>query len=91
MNRAVVCAFCFLSFVASALCDEDVPSDTPKNLKDESFVVETDETSVSDSLNRISGKIDLGFATPEQTYTSEDHYRAGPFGRAEQQDKSQSY
>ena len=61
------------------------------SFKDETFVVETDEDSVSDSLNRISGKIDLGFSSPDQSYRSSDHYAPGPFGRAEQQDQDQSY
>ena len=84
--------FCFLSLLLScsaAFCSDQDPLSVHRSLKEEAFVVETDENSVSDSLNRISGNIDLGFSAPEQTYDSEDHYRAGPFGRAEQQDKLQ--
>ena len=57
-------------------------------LKEQGFVAETDRDSVADSLNRISGSIDLGFATPEQTYKSTAQYRPGPFGRQEQQNST---
>ena len=91
MKKVIVYVFCFFYFIAPAFCEEDSLADTHKSLKEEAFVVETDDSSVSDSLNRISGNIDLGFSTPEQSYNSADHTRAGPFGRAEQQDQSQSY
>ncbi len=42
------------------------------------FVVETDEESAAESLNRVSGIIDLGFAAPQQTYHSKNHARQGP-------------
>lgn len=45
------------------------------------FVVETDEESASESLERISGEYDLGFASPSQTYDSPSHYTPGPTGR----------
>ena len=40
---------------------------------DRLFVVETDEESAAESLNRVSGTIDLGFAAPEYTYQSKNH------------------
>ena len=52
-----------------------------KNVKDTVFVVETDEESASESLDRISGKIDLGFSAPDQSFKASDQYAPGPFGR----------
>lgn len=45
------------------------------------FVVETDEETASESLERISGQIDLGFSKPSQNYVSPSHYAPGPMGR----------
>ena len=42
------------------------------------YVVETDEASARESLDRISGKIDLGFSSPDQSYKSEDQTKSGP-------------
>ena len=87
--------FCFLGLLLScsaAFCSDQDPLSMHRSLKDEAFVVETDENSVSDSLNRISCNIDLGFSAPEQSYDSSDHYRPGPFGRAEAADpRDQTY
>ena len=63
---------------------------TQKSLKDEAFVVETDGESATDALNRVSGEIDLGFATPDQTYQSENQTKAGPFARQEVTDSKAS-
>jgi len=32
-------------------------------------------------LNRVSGRIDMGFAPEDNSYHSEHHYKPGPFGR----------
>ena len=40
------------------------------------FSYETDDKSASDSLNRIAGDIDLGFAGPSQTYKSSNQKNA---------------
>ena len=53
----------------------------PKNTSFTLEVVETDPDSVADSLNRISGTIDTGFAPKSQVYHSENHYKPGPFAR----------
>ena len=45
----------------------------------EDFVVETSEDDATDSLNRISGTIDKGFAPEGSTYHSVHHGRSGPF------------
>ena len=72
-----------LLFCSTALSEDKDPLGTHRSFKDESFVVETDENSVSDSLNRISGNIDLGYSSPDQSYQSGGHYRPGPFGRSD--------
>ena len=77
-------------FSAGVFCaDEEALRGPHKSLKDEAFVAETDQDSVADSLNRISGDIDLGFTDPEQTFKSEDQYKPGPFGRQAQAEKDQ--
>ena len=91
MKKIIFCTLSLLSFCVLVFCEEDPLTPVHKSLKDQAFAVETDENSVSDSLNRISGKIDLGFSAPEQSYDSSDHYRPGPFGRQEATDHSQSY
>ena len=92
MNKTALCVLGLFLFGSAAFGeDRDPLAAAHRSLKDETFVVETDDTSVSDSLNRISGNIDLGFSAPEQSYDSTDHYRPGPFGRADQQDQSQRY
>ncbi len=45
-------------------------------------VVETDEESTEDSLNRIAGEIDSGFSKPYQSYRSESHKASGPIDRS---------
>jgi hypothetical protein len=46
----------------------------------ESFVVETDGDSARESLDRVSGQIDIGFAGSDQSYESENHVpKRGPF------------
>lgn len=58
-----------------------------KSLKNErpavSYIVETSDKSSSESLNRISGNIDLGFSAPENSFKSQDHYGVGPFAKEE--------
>ena len=79
----------FIFYLSSGLLLCVVPAYA--SLKDQVLVVESDELDDSESLNRISGDIDLGFSLPEQSYESKDHYRPGPFGREEANDSRQSY
>ena len=58
---------------------------------DEVFVVETSESDMDDSLNRISGTGDRGYAPEEYTYKSPNHTTGGPFGRQEAYDNSESH
>ena len=53
-------------------------------VEDPRFVVETDEESVVESLNRISGDSDRGYSLPEQSYQSDHHHKAGAFQRSEE-------
>mgnify|MGYP001611037083 CR=1 FL=1 len=64
-----------------------LPIESYHSLKDEAFVVETSEEDAAGSLDRISGKIDLGFSSKDGTYRSENHYKAGPFGKSKAMDK----
>ena len=59
------------------------PFGVSRSLRDSVFVVETDDDSARDSLNRVSGEIDLGFTTSDQTFKSEDHHRPGALGRSQ--------
>ena len=54
-----------------------------KSVKDDRFIVDTDEPMAAESLNRISGDYDLGRSSSEQSYTMDDQYHAGAFGRKE--------
>ncbi len=92
MRKIIFCLLGFLGTGAWVYGADDPLQNFNKSLKDQAFVVETDEDSRSESLNRISGQIDLGFTLPDQTYESSSHYRPGPFGREEIKDKtSQGY
>ncbi len=53
-------------------------------LSDETFVVETSDTDATDSLNRVSGKIESHFAPEENTYKAVHHGRSGPFSMNEE-------
>ena len=84
--------FVFLSVLpASAdLSDEAHKTEiAAESLKDSVFVVTADENTSSDSLNRISGHYDLGFAGPSQVYQSDHHYKPGPFARAAAEESTQ--
>ena len=83
--------FLFSSLTAyAALSGEDNKTEiASKSLRDGAFVVATDESSATDSLNRVSGQYDLGFAAPDQTYQSEHHYKPGPFGKATAEEQAQ--
>ena len=92
----------FLFGASLALADEkdaarQETADNLKSSKQDLFSVSSDELSPSDSLNRISGSIDTGFASPEQSYKSKKMQHASPFAREKQEmgsagsDSAQSY
>lgn len=78
MRKIIICLLSILFITPSAYA----------SLKNEAFVIETDEESSTDSLNRIAGDIDLGFTDPDQEYQSPDHYRPGPFGHQDAEEKT---
>ena len=62
--------------------------DISKQLSTEnSDVVETDEEMGAESLNRIAGKVDTGFAPRDKTYESPNHYKPGPQGHEKAMEK----
>lgn len=52
----------------------------PRDFSRTLYVVETDSQSASDSLNRIAGDYDRGFATEDQSYDSPNHEPTSRFG-----------
>jgi hypothetical protein len=64
-----------LSFVSSSA----EPSDPGAKSRDTLYAVETDDTDASESLNRIAGHIDTGFAPKKNTFRSEEQYGPSPF------------
>ena len=92
MKKIIFFAIAVFAWCLPGIADDDPFADTHKSLKDQAFVVETDEESSAESLDRVSGQIDRGFTAPDQQYKSPDHYPAGPFGQEEAKDStSQSY
>lgn len=61
-----------------------------ESLMNNTFVLETDDQSASESLERISGKIDMGFSAPENSYKSADHYAPGPFGKEKAEENKEN-
>lgn len=81
MNKHLIHTFFFLAALSGAALADEAPTLEPKPLRDTLFSVSSDELDPADSLNRISGKIDLGFTNPSQSYESPGHYSPGPFSR----------
>ncbi|GEM_PF-5285172 len=66
-------------------------STAPKeSLMNTAFVLETNDETAAESLERISGKVDMGFSAPENTYQSEERPGAGPFAKEKAEIKKQS-
>ena len=90
-----VLGFIFLSSVpglalAAASADKD-KVEMPRTFDaSKVFSIETDADSVSESLNRIAGDYDRGYAPKENTYKSEKHAGTGAFQRSEAIEKNQS-
>ena len=87
MSIAVLCFIstsAYSSQTAKLETVESSPLDSmPKRLMDESFVIETSDDDAMDSLNRVAGMPDTGFASKESTYKSVRHGRSGPFATHE--------
>ncbi len=56
-------------------------ADAAKPLKEDPFAVSSEDLDPAESLDRISGKIDRGFSSPDQSYKSDDQGAPGPFAR----------
>ena len=76
-----------ISLSAAHAAEEDILSEyTNTSLKDQLYVVDSSELDPTESLNRVSGNIDLGFSGSDSSYQSVSHYMAGPFGQQDQLD-----
>lgn len=56
------------------------PQDSFSLFDEPLYTYETDEEDASESLNRISGHIDTGFSSSDDSYQSKNHYSGGPQG-----------
>ena len=70
--------------------NEDPLTGVNKSLRDHAFVVETGDEDASESLNRVSGKIDLGFASPQNSYKAQHEGRQGAMSDGDFHDRSSS-
>ena len=67
-----------------------VVKNSKESLMNSGFVMETDDQSSAESLERISGKIDMGFSSPENSYKTEERPGAGPFAKEKAEEKKQT-
>ncbi len=94
MVRTTAC--CFFTLLAWGVCafaEETAVSRGRENAPVRRWVVETDETSAAESLNRITGQIDTGFLSTDsdQAYGSPSHTPISPFARQQQAENGLSY
>ena len=61
------------------------------SLMNNGFVIETNDENAAESLERVSGKIDTGFSTSENSYRSGDQYAPGPKAETNKQDNPTAY
>ena len=83
---------CSLGCAANSLFAEDkdlVSKDSKESLTNTAFVLETNDGDAAESLERISGKVDMGFSAPENTYQTEERPGAGPFAKEKAEEKKQ--
>lgn len=73
---------------AHSFAAEDLLSPYTGSLRDSLYVVESSELDPTESLNRVSGNIDRGFAGSDSSYQSASHYVAGPFGQQDLRDNA---
>ena len=88
---AYLCVFTQpLSAKEGVSAENNSKDNSKKSLANSAFVIETNEHMAAESLERISGKIDRGFSDPENTFKSDDHFRAGPFAKEKIEAKKQN-
>ena len=68
----------------------DSSGNAKKSLSSNAFVLETNQESSSESLDRISGTIDRGFSSPENSYKTLESPGAGPFAKEKAELKKQA-
>ena len=87
-NDTILILIFFVFFMGvGPFCVLAAEKQEPLLAKHSMFVVETDSESASESLERISGQIDLGFSAPDDSFESSNHYKPGPFGRQDSAEK----
>ena len=89
MKKKLILLFALMAVTAAARAgvpaellkkEGPVKRDTKKLFEGgESYSYSSDEADSAESLNRVAGEIDLGFAKPEQTFKSSD--QKGPIDR----------
>ncbi len=87
--RTVRIAIFLILCTASACAESSVPqellkpkTEEPKrSLREEMFSVSSEDLDSSESLNRVSGIIDRGYSSPEQSYVAEDKGYTGPLSQ----------
>ena len=57
------------------------PEEPKRTLAEDAFSVSTDDFDSSESLNRISGEIDRGYSSSDQSYESKARGYTGPFDK----------
>ena len=78
-------------YAADARDDIQVPAMSSKAVtRYRTYVLETNDTMARESLNRVSGNIDLGFSAPENSFKSVDQEGVGPFAKEKAETKKQS-
>ena len=89
MIKKMIALMLFLFAAAPALAENAPPAEILKKkleepkrtLADDPFSVSTDDLDSSESLNRVSGEIDLGYSSSEQSYESKARGYQGPFNQ----------
>ena len=89
MKKSVFAA-ALIFLAASVGAAADSPGPGKKTLQEDVFSVSTEDLDLSESLNRVSGQIDTGYSSPEQSFHSKDHGQAGPFARQKAEMSSDS-
>ncbi|GEM_PF-1777566 len=84
--------FVLIVITAAFACADEKPRPASAELpaRKTLFVVETDDQSAVESLNRVAGEIDKGFiySDDDASYKSSDQLSPSPFARQQQQDRS---
>lgn len=72
------------AFAENALPPELLQPKSEKSkatLQDDPFSISTEDLDASESLNRVSGNVDRGFSSPEQSYVANNRDYTGPLSQ----------